>query len=143
MHAGVWEPAEVKTVLDALHRVSTGTLSHSEADHVVPQEDRAVLVDVGANIGIFSFVAAVLGYTVYAFEAMPRNVAALHQTLCWNPELRKTLTVRPHCAAQWTTAVSLQSCLYTPTSNDVQCTVCCTPRGFPLCYWQLCPCKIV
>lgn len=94
---GVWEPAEVKTIMNALQRVSTGARSHTNAPDLVPQEDRAVLLDIGANVGIFSFVAASFGYTVYAFEAMPRNVAALHQTLCWNPELHSTLTVRPPC----------------------------------------------
>lgn len=92
--AGQWEASEVKTILEALQR-STGGASHVYAEEVVPQENRAVLLDIGANIGIFSFVAAVLGYTVYSFEAMPRNVAALHQTLCWNPGLRDTLTVSP------------------------------------------------
>lgn len=95
LSAGVWEAAEVRTILEALQRVPTRAPSHVFADAVVSQEDRAVLLDIGANIGIFSFVAAVLGYTVYSFEAMPRNVAALHQTLCWNPGLRDTLTVSP------------------------------------------------
>lgn len=93
--AGVWELQEVKTVLQGLQRVSTTGYSHMNASALIPQEERAALLDIGANIGIFSFVAAALGYNVYSFEAMPRNVAALHQTLCWNPDLLKTLTVCP------------------------------------------------
>lgn len=100
MKSGVWELQEVKTVLQGLQRVSTTGYSHMNASALIPQEERAVLLDIGANIGIFSFVAAALGYNVYSFEAMPRNVAALHQTLCWNPDLLKTLTVFPYGLAE-------------------------------------------
>ena len=65
---------EVAAIIDAL-QLST--------PH--PAERTAVLLDVGANVGVFSFVAAALGYEVYAFEAMPRNVQALHQTCAGTP----------------------------------------------------------
>ena len=57
---------------------------------------RPVLVDIGANLGVFSLVAAALGYDVIAFEAMARNVDAIHQTLCWNPELQERVTLFPY-----------------------------------------------
>lgn len=70
---------EVQTIIEALQR--------STHD---PVNGAAVLLDMGANVGAFSFVAAVLGYQVYSFEAMPRNV--LHQTL----QLRNRMTARCH-----------------------------------------------
>lgn len=82
VHAGTWEVVEIQAIIESLQR--------STHD---PDAASAVLLDIGANVGTFSFVAAVLGYQVYSFEAMPRNVQALHQTLCWNPELRKRMTV--------------------------------------------------
>ena len=49
------------------------------------------------DVGVFSLVAEMLGYTAYAVEAIPRNVQALHETLCCNPYLRSRLTVCHQC----------------------------------------------
>ncbi len=43
-----------------------------------------VMVDVGANIGTFSLLAASLGATCYAFEASPDNCAALRRNVALN-----------------------------------------------------------
>ena len=44
-----------------------------------------VVIDVGANIGLFSLAAALKGATVHAFEPLPRN----YQILCDNVSLNK------------------------------------------------------
>ena len=43
-----------------------------------------VMVDVGANIGTFSLLAASLGATCYAFEASPDNCAVLRRNIALN-----------------------------------------------------------
>jgi FkbM family methyltransferase len=47
------------------------------------------MLDIGANVGWHSVVAAALGFTVLAFEPMDRNVACIRRTLCENPDMRK------------------------------------------------------
>jgi len=44
-----------------------------------------IFVDVGANIGWFTFAAASKGYKVQAFEPFSRNNFALGFALCLNP----------------------------------------------------------
>ncbi len=44
----------------------------------------SVMVDVGANIGIFSLLAASLGAACHAFEASPDNCAALRRNIALN-----------------------------------------------------------
>ena len=47
-----------------------------------------VFVDIGANVGQFSLLAASLGATVHAFEPSPDNMEALKRNLDLNPSLR-------------------------------------------------------
>eukprot|EP00892_Ulva_mutabilis_P003935 jgi/Ulvmu1/1913/UM012_0073.1 len=96
---GTWEISEVEAVLTALER--SDVLRNAIASLSAPPPDAApaappVLVDIGANLGVYTIVAAALGYPVIAFEALPRNVAAIHQTLCWNPELAERVTLFPY-----------------------------------------------
>ena len=53
------------------------------------------VLDIGANVGIYSLLAAYAGLTVLAFEPMPRNRALLAATLCANPVLARRITVHP------------------------------------------------
>jgi hypothetical protein len=80
---------EVHTLLRAL-----AATAKSPQPSSAPRAPSPVLLDVGENIGAASLVAAAVGHTVYAFEGRPRNLAAMHQTLCWNPELQQRMTVR-------------------------------------------------
>lgn len=84
--SGIWEGSDLHTILVALERVAAAN----------PGSPAPALLDVGGNIGTYSFVAAAFGYPVRAFEAMPRNVQAMYQTLCWNPQLRERLTLFPY-----------------------------------------------
>ena len=90
LSAGYWEYDEVRTVLTALQL----------ADNATAGAAPPLLLDVGANLGMYTFAAAALGYEVIAFEAMERNVAAIHQTLCWNAELRDRVTLFPYALGE-------------------------------------------
>jgi len=50
-------------------------------------------LDIGANIGYFTLLAASRGYEVTSFEAMKKNAAMLSVSLCANPELEKLVTL--------------------------------------------------
>jgi len=53
-----------------------------------------VFLDVGANVGLYSLVAAARGATVVAFEPNPRTRARLHANIRLN-DLESRITVRP------------------------------------------------
>lgn len=53
----------------------------------------AQLVDIGANVGWYSFMFAQHGFNVLAVEAMTANRALMNATLCKNPELKSKITV--------------------------------------------------
>ena len=64
------------------------------ADSVAPRGD-GVFIDIGANIGWYSFLFAQFGYKVYAIEAMPANQKAIQATMCLNPQLAQKITLIP------------------------------------------------
>lgn len=53
------------------------------------------LLDVGANMGYFSFAFAHAGWSINAFEPMDANLALMNATLCRNPELASKVQVNP------------------------------------------------
>ena len=53
----------------------------------------STFLDVGANLGYYSFLFADRGDTVVAIEPMTRNRAAIAATLCANPQWAKSITV--------------------------------------------------
>eukprot|EP00929_Paragymnodinium_shiwhaense_P118403 TRINITY_DN90324_c0_g1_i1.p1 TRINITY_DN90324_c0_g1~~TRINITY_DN90324_c0_g1_i1.p1 ORF type:complete len:388 (+),score=88.00 TRINITY_DN90324_c0_g1_i1:99-1262(+) len=59
----------------------------------------ASLLDIGANLGYYTFLFANLGHRVVAVEAMTRNRAAIKATLCFNPSFRKLVTLVPTALA--------------------------------------------
>src|ERR1035441_3927894 len=65
MASGTWEIEETRAFLECL-------------------ESRSVCVDVGANVGFYSCLAATRGKQVVAFEPLPRNLAFLHRNLAQN-----------------------------------------------------------
>ena len=54
------------------------------AAHMTPQ---TVVVDIGSNIGLYSYAFASRGVEVFGFEPFVRNVAVQRVTGCINPEL--------------------------------------------------------
>eukprot|EP00892_Ulva_mutabilis_P000857 jgi/Ulvmu1/10772/UM069_0006.1 len=111
--AGIWEEPELHTVLTALERVA------AKADASVPLPS---LLDIGANIGTFSLVAAAFGYPVRAFEALPRNAQAIYQTLCWNPVLRKRLTVFPYALGEEEASCAVMSIPGNVANGNLVCS---------------------
>lgn len=59
----------------------------------------AVLLDIGANLGYFTFLFANEGHHVIAVEPMTRNRKAMEATLCLNPHMRPLVTVVPAALA--------------------------------------------
>lgn len=51
------------------------------------------VVDIGANIGLYSMAAAARGASVHAFEPVPATVARLRRSLSLNPDLTSRVTV--------------------------------------------------
>ena len=58
-------------------------------------EDGDVVFDCGANLGVFSLLAAYRGADVYAFEPISAARAELRRTLDLNPELKNRVHVVP------------------------------------------------
>ena len=51
-------------------------------------------LDIGANVGYHTLLAASKGFVVDAFEVVPRNAALINVSLCANPRLEPTVTLR-------------------------------------------------
>lgn len=79
---GNWQSDLVKFILFVMYR-------QLEANPNVS------FLDVGANLGIFSFHVAARSFPVMAFEPMPANLFYLHKTLSSSPLLRQRVTVKP------------------------------------------------
>jgi len=58
-----------------------------------------VVFDCGANLGIFTILAAYRGAKVYAFEPIKAACVALEQTLELNPTLKESVTIVPYALA--------------------------------------------
>lgn len=110
--AGFWEPGEIHAILVALDRIAA-----ANPDGPVP-----ALLDIGANVGTFSLVAAAFGYTVRAFEAMPRNAQAIYQTLCWNPSIRERLTLFPYALGEEEASCAVMSVFNNVANGNLVCT---------------------
>lgn len=52
-----------------------------------------VLLDIGANIGWYTFMFAAHGHRVIAVEPMTSNRDLMHATLCQNPELKNNVHI--------------------------------------------------
>lgn len=70
-------------------------------------------LDVGGNLGYYSFLFAQYGYTVHALEPMSHNRRAMETTLCLNPHWRDRVHVHPVAAA----AKEQQCVMFAPVGN--------------------------
>jgi FkbM family methyltransferase len=79
---GNWESIETNLIIERLLTAK--------------QNGRGMFVDIGANIGWFTFaIAAVASVPVIAFEPFPENLALINHTLCMNPNLQQNIQVLP------------------------------------------------
>lgn len=69
----------------------------------------AVVVDVGANIGYFSLMAASMGHKVYSFEPMNRNVAKLQSSILKNHLEHKITLIQNAVTYDSTGSVTLRA----------------------------------
>ena len=67
--------------------------------HVLAQQQPVVVVDVGANLGYFSLMAAALGHRVVAFEPMGRNAAKLQASIARNPGFSERIALYQYAVA--------------------------------------------
>ena len=65
----------------------------SAAMHALKSHPDAVLVDVGANIGLYSLSAAAAGHDAYAFEPARINYQRICQSLQANPGMDERITL--------------------------------------------------
>lgn len=82
---------------------------------------RLSFVDVGANIGIHSIVAAYHGKHVFAIEPMINNILLLNATLCRTPILAKNITILPYGVGKTDSTCKLYSDPYNVGDNHLVC----------------------
>lgn len=79
----MWERVLTKSIFNAL-----GGLSK--------RADKAVMLDIGGNVGWFSTFAAAAGHTVYTFEPMVANADLIQSTIAANPGFKDRLLLHRH-----------------------------------------------
>jgi FkbM family methyltransferase len=77
---GAWEEGDVESILDLLR--------NSRVAHGI---DDPLFVDIGSNIGWYSFVVASEGFRTISFEAFDSNVQLMRTTLCENPSVMENV----------------------------------------------------
>jgi FkbM family methyltransferase len=74
LQTGSWDGHKVRTLIEALASV--------QRQREEPNPQNVYFLDVGANIGVFTYAAAVAGYPTLSFEPMSQNQRALQKTAC-------------------------------------------------------------
>lgn len=93
-----------------------------------PYRPQGAVVDVGANVGWYSFLFAHAGYVVHSFEALPSNVQLLNASMCANPKLAENVKV--HTTAL--SAAPVGNCkVYSSKRNIGNGTLCCPGERCP------------
>lgn len=85
LRRGTWENDKLAT----FHKLFT---DYSKK-HNIPLSD-LTFVDIGANIGWFTFNLAALGVNVIAFEPMEENIKLLRDSMCLEENLKSGITDR-------------------------------------------------
>jgi FkbM family methyltransferase len=81
---GRWDQTKLNTFVKVMH-------AYSKQYHI-PLHN-LTFVDIGANIGWFTFQLASLGVNVIAIEPFAANVQVMRQTLCRNPHWAERITI--------------------------------------------------
>ncbi|KAI8809744.1 hypothetical protein BJ742DRAFT_852526 [Cladochytrium replicatum] len=83
MATGNWEPQAVATIKEKLQNVALIT------------GETPGFMDIGSNIGWFTFNMAAAGYPVLSFEPMSQNEILQRTTLCGNPTIMSRVAYFP------------------------------------------------
>jgi FkbM family methyltransferase len=78
-----WEPRILSALLDAARVAKSNSPS--------AQRRLVDLVDVGANVGWFTFAAAASGLRVRAYEPFRQNINLMRYTACLNPKIARNI----------------------------------------------------
>ncbi|TPX34734.1 hypothetical protein SmJEL517_g02711 [Synchytrium microbalum] len=84
---GHWELPEVLNMIAKLRDVQT---------RWAPLQKKPTFLDIGANVGFFSFSAAASGFNVVAVEMMASNQLSLYKSICRNPTFPPLMRVIPY-----------------------------------------------
>ena len=82
--------------------------------HLMPKFPQAVFFDIGANIGVYTVSAALLGRRVFTFEPILNTLESLTQTVAIN-NLTETVTIFPY--ALMDSKMCVYSSLFISKSN--------------------------
>eukprot|EP00392_Amoebophrya_sp_AT5.2_P010746 g10813.t1 len=91
-------------------------------------------LDVGANVGYFSFALAAYGWKkVIAFEPLPANIQLIQASLCANPDLAARIDLRTYGLGSAKDAGKQNCSFWSDAMNQGDGTVHCGPDAtFPL-----------
>jgi len=124
-----WEMAvyaEADIVSDMI--CATGFWEHAEPESMGASASDKQLVDIGANVGWYTFMFAQHEYNVLAIEPMTANRALINATMCKNPGLVSRITV---AAVALTDRVEKpgQNCrIFSGSDNLGDGILCCTEK---------------
>jgi len=79
-NTGAWEPGNLDSVINTLDR-------YMKTKKIKKASDLTIL-DMGANVGFYTFALSAKGYKVASFEPSIENIYLLRRSLCANPELK-------------------------------------------------------
>ncbi|KAL7558516.1 hypothetical protein ACA910_008112 [Epithemia clementina (nom. ined.)] len=85
LDGGAWEKEATLRVAQWLQEYQT--------KHDLPSLVNVTFVDIGANVGWYTFAMADLGATVIAVEPLPSNVELMRRSLCRNPQFASRITI--------------------------------------------------
>ena len=86
LESGAWEKEKTLRMAQWLQEYAK--------QHNVPLSN-VTFVDIGANVGWYTFAMADLGVHVIAIEPLPGNVELMRRSLCRNPQFAQRITIHP------------------------------------------------
>ena len=131
LRTGAWTGSRCEQTLEAAAH-TLGRTPRAWRRCLSPPCHEHVAVDVGANVGWWTFSAAAKGWKVVAVEGLPTNVALLRLSLCLNPELAPLVEVH-HALVGGGTAARERACaIATDTAHQGDGHVACNLHGRPV-----------
>eukprot|EP01126_Amoeba_proteus_P052255 TRINITY_DN6294_c0_g1_i2.p1 TRINITY_DN6294_c0_g1~~TRINITY_DN6294_c0_g1_i2.p1 ORF type:complete len:261 (+),score=29.56 TRINITY_DN6294_c0_g1_i2:451-1233(+) len=84
-HMCIWDPEDDIYISKTIHmgQVWEGFLV-DEMMKVLTNTDKGIVIDAGANIGVYTILAASTGKTVFSFEPIPQHTEMIRRSLALN-----------------------------------------------------------